>query len=490
LVNFLKEKKMKRKNKQLTILYISLSIIFLFCVSIVNTLSALEPPDPKEKQKLIETKDLSTRLEFVKKLGNHKVDSYLLKRALNRAERKFLEFQGMKREEIDIRAPRMAPPPAWQGMPSKGNVKVFALLIEFNDMTHANTRDFIHNNLFGAGDPARSPYESLAVYYNRSSYNQLNLGNGNTLGWYQTTYKRSSVPQTPAGRENLIKEALNHFKAQGHDFSQYDNNGDGVIDYFIVIWTGPDNGWGKFWWGYQENFTDSSYKLDNKELGKYSWQWETRPTGGIFTPVVVIHETGHALGLPDYYDYDVEVGPRGGVGGLDIMDSGKGDDNCFSKWLLEWVAPVYIFGGTQKLSIEASGTSQNCVLIWPPTAPNVFSEFFMVQNRDRVGNDNAPGMPGDGMLIWHVDGTLNANGTDFLYNNSFTRHKLLRLMEADGKEEIEAGLPADADDYYKAGNEFGPRTKPSSVKYDGTATGIEISQFSAPGRSMSAKFGK
>lgn len=482
---------MERKKKKLKMLYVSLYIILLYCVIMVKPISALEPPDPMEIQKLIKKKGLSSRLEFVKKLGNHKIDSYLLKKAFNRAERKRLESKGVNKEEIDKKAPVMAPPRAWQGMPTTGYMKILAVLIDFQDETHTdtiNTRDHIHNNLFGAGDSTRAPYQSLAGYYSRSSYNQLNLENGNTLGWYQTTYKRTEVNQTKAGREKLLKEVLDHYDSLGHDFSQYDNNNDGVIDYFIVIWAGPDNGWGNFWWGYQTSFSDPAYKLDNVRLGKYSWQWESRQTGGAFTPLVTIHETGHALGLPDYYDYDNSVGPRGGVGGLDMMDANKGDHNCFSKWVLDWITPLYVFGGMQNLTLEASGTSKNCVLICPSETSDVFNEYFMVQNRHRVENDKAPGMPGDGMLIWHVDARLDAEGTDYLYDNSFAEHKLLRLMEADGKEEIETGVGADADDYFKAGKVLDSSSTPSSKKYDGANTGIRISEFSAPGTLMSAKF--
>ena len=59
----------------------------------------------------------------------------------------------------------------------------------------------------------------------------------------------------------------------------------------------------------------------------------------------------------------------------------------------------------------------------------------MVQNRTRPGND--ADLPADGLLIWHVDARLTRSGSDFLYDNSYTAHKLLRLMEADGLEEIE-----------------------------------------------------
>ena len=93
------------------------------------------------------------------------------------------------------------------------------------------------------------------------------------------------------------------------------------------------------------------------------------------------------------------------------------------------------------------------------------------------------------MLIWHVDATLEDNGQDFKYDNSFTSHKLLRLMEADGLEEIETGIGgADIGDYYVAGKVFGPDTTPSSKKYDGTDTEVKVHNFSEPGLQMKATF--
>jgi hypothetical protein len=62
-------------------------------------------------------------------------------------------------------------------------------------------------------------------------------------------------------------------------------------------------------------------------------------------------------------------------------------------------------------------------------------------------------------------------------------------MEADGLEEIETGDGAgDAGDYYKQGDAFGVCTTPSSKKYDGTDSGVEIKNISAPGPQMTANF--
>jgi M6 family metalloprotease-like protein len=466
-------------------------IIFLFLVAFaVNSAWALEPPPEGAFDVMARSGETASRLEFAKQLKNQKIDSFLLKRAINKEKRRFLEAKRVAMSEIERIAPVKAPPPSWQGMPTTGNVKILALLIEFKDQVHTNNASDIHNNLFGTGNAARFPYESVAQYYTRASYNQLDLSSGTTLGWYKTSYNRSSVSTTRTGREKLLKEVLDHFNDQGHDFAQYDNNNDGVIDYFVVIWTGPDTGWSTFWWGYQTVFSDTSYQLDGKRLGKYSWQWEARPVGGNFTPIVVIHETGHALGLPDYYDYDPGTGPRGGVGGLDMMDANRGDHTCFSKWMLDWIEPTVVANGSHDLALKASGTAKDCVIVWPDlTTGKMFSEFFVVQNRHRVGNDQTPQMPADGMLIWHVDATLDDTGQDFKYDNSFTEHKLLRLMEADGLEEIETGADgADSGDYYVEGKAFGPATTPSSKKYDGTDTEVTVNNISASGLQMKATF--
>jgi hypothetical protein len=114
---------------------------------------------------------------------------------------------------------------------------------------------------------------------------------------------------------------------------------------------------------------------------------------------------------------------------------------------------------------------KECVLLWPDfEADGQFGEFFMAENRQKIGNDIE--LPGDGLMVWHVDASLQ--GGDFAYNNSLTDRKLLRLMEADGLEEIESGGSADAGDFYSAGMSFGATTTPSSRAYDGRSTGVEI----------------
>jgi M6 family metalloprotease-like protein len=467
---------------------LSLMVALLVGVAAAPPLSrALEPPRPGEVERFRKSKEWEPRRAFARELGNHKTRPGRLIEALRKARRAALSAAGVSPETAGPLAQAYAPPPAMAGMPTRGSVKLFALLIDFPDYPHGNTQSYINTRLFGNGTPAEFPYESLAAYYQRSSYGQLFLDSGTTLGWYTTSYNRSAIPQTRQGRESLIKEAITYFQNQGHDFRPYDNDGDGTIDYFLVIWSGPDNGWGGFWWGYQTSFGDRNFTVGGKRLEDYSWQWESNPAGGPFTARVAIHETGHALGLADYYDYDDAVGPRGGVGRLDMMDGNWGDHNCFSKWILDWITPTVVASGSSLIPLSPSATLGEAVLVMPGiTSDDRFAEFFMVQNRYRSGNDQT--VPTDGLLIWHVDAALNASGTDFLYDNSDTAHKLLRLMEADGLEEIEQNKQANAGDFYLPGKSFGDVTTPSSVAYSGQPTRVEVGGIARAGTVFSATY--
>jgi M6 family metalloprotease-like protein len=448
---------------------------------------ALERPTREQIERYKLDGTLAMRIAQAKAIGNHKIPPRMKDRLAYKLRRLSLERVGLT---ADKTSRLLAPPPAWRGMPTSGTVKVLALLVSFADYPGVTTPEYFASRLFGDG-VGNPPFDSLRNFYQRSSYDQLTI-EGNVLGWYQAPYARSTVAPLDSeydsqALEKLIKEALNYYEAQGHDFSQYDNDGDGAVDYFCVFWTGPRGDWATFWWGYYTWFSDSAYRLDGKRLTNYSWQWElSNYPSGTFGPSVIIHETGHALGVPDYYDYDDAIGPRGGVGNLDIMDS-TGDHNCFSKFMLDWITPTVVSTGSQTVSLRASGVYPDALIFMPGAVPGrIFNEFFMVQNRFRSGNDTNLFTGSDGLILWHVDSRLNPGNTDFIYDNSYAAHKLLRLMEADGLEEIETyNASANAGDYYKAGMTFGQFTAPSSARYDGLATAMGLTNITGTTTPMS-----
>jgi len=457
-------------------------VILAVLFSSLLTAFALEPPTREQIERYKLDGTLAWRIAQAKAIGNHKMPRRMLDRLDYKVRRLSLERVGLA---ADKTSRLLAPPPSWRGMPTSGTVKVLALLISFSDYPGTTTPEYFNSRLFGDG-VGGPPFDSLRNFYRRSSYDQL-IVEGNVLGWYQAPYARSTVTETDTGRQNLIKEALSFYEAQGHDFSQYDNDGDGAIDYFCVFWTGPHGEWSSFWWGYYTWFSDSTFRLDGKRLTTYSWQWELyNYPSGTFGPSTIIHETGHALGVPDYYDYDDAIGPRGGVGSLDIMD-GTGDHNCFSKFMLDWITPTVVSTGSQTVSLRASGLYPDALIFMPGAVPGrIFDEFFMVQNRYRSGNDTNLFTGSDGLILWHVDSRLDSWNYDFLYDNSYAAHKLLRLMEADGLEEIETyNASADAGDYYKAGTTFGQFTAPSSARYDGLPSAMGLTNITGTTTPMS-----
>ncbi len=130
----------------------------------------------------------------------------------------------------------------------------------------------------------------------------------------------------------------------------------------------------------------------------------------------------------------------------------------------------------------SDSTGQAAVLMHGDAVSDPFAEYYLVQHRRRQGNDAE--IPNDGLLIWHVDARLDADGR-FLYDNSYTEHKLIRLMEADGLEEIHLGGRADAGDFFTPGDLFDTNTTPASLRYDGVPTNIAISSIAAAGDDLS-----
>ncbi len=410
-------------------------------------------------------------------------------------------------DERDLLALGQPRPKTAATLPSLGTMKYFTLIIQFPDDPEIEgdqsypgyfTHDHFDSMLFGEGQPG-TWYHGLHYYYDKSSYGQLNI-TGAVYGWYTAQHPRAwyhpndnnDYATDTSRREGLMMEAILAADAAGADFSQYDNDGDGVVDEFSVMWTGPHGDWATFWWGYHTGF-NTTYEVDGVRFGSYSWQWErsyafnaTPPTPSHFSTTTVIHETGHGLGLPDWYDYDGSVGPDGGVGGLDIMHSNC-DHSCYNKYLLGWINPVIAYTNLPDYAMSHSTDSQDALIIMPgfdPVSP--WTEFYMAQVRKKTGIDSPA--PGSGILLWHVDATINEEG-DTLYDNSYAVHKQFRLMEADGLEEIETGNgSADADDYYDGTDALSPVTIPSSNNYAGSGTGITVDGISAIADTMTADY--
>jgi immune inhibitor A len=155
---------------------------------------------------------------------------------------------------------------------------------------------------------------------------------------------------------------------------------------------------------------------------------------------VLCHEFGHALGLPELYAPGAAV--HEGIGKWGLMGQGtwvgRGRKpphmEAWSKVQLGWVDVVDIDRPTIGLRLPAV-TDQPLVARIPAVTGKP-KEYYLLENRMRAGHDEA--IPGEGILVWHVDESV----TGFRTSQANARHKLLHLVEADGRGDLDRGTSA------------------------------------------------
>ena len=235
---------------------------------------------------------------------------------------------------------------------------------------------------------------------------------------------------------DMIVEACSIANAQHNvDFTQYDNDGDGEVDFVYIIYAGKgeaDGGaentiWPHNWSldaaEYYDNcsYTESQRRFDGKYINNYACSGEidgqTNKRTGIGT---IAHEFSHVIGLPDLYDidygqnYENESTP----GVWHVMDGGSYNNNgntppnytIYDKYFLGWKTPTNPGATKQNLSLKAVGTtgynayqitSDNSLL----AATNTTITYY-IENRQNSGWD--AGLPGHGLVIWKVQYNSNA----------------------------------------------------------------------------------
>lgn len=162
---------------------------------------------------------------------------------------------------------------------------------------------------------------------------------------------------------------------------------------------------------------------------------------------VLAHETGHALGLPDLYDYD---GSSRGIGPWGLMGTGShaatfspAHPSAWEKEQLGWVTVRWLTEGSERFEVPAVERHRT---VFRFDVPDEAGRYVLIENRQRLGSDAH--LPGRGLLVWRVDperGELGAWNRD-------ERAPALTLLAADGRDDLGRGLQADSSDPYPGAN--------------------------------------
>ncbi len=275
---------------------------------------------------------------------------------------------------------------------SKGspNLLVIPLYFDGDNLTFSNNElNKIEKAYFGKAE--ETSWESVTSYYEKSSYGKLKF-QGKVVAPYR--YPSSSVSVEKAflaGRlsvndivERAVKEVLSRDNINPID---YDINSDGYLDGIEIIYKTTQSMTEEttsLWWC----FTSSLHAEPNKDApvtDRYFWslysQIETPYYPNSIDAHTIVHETGHMLGLNDYYDYDSKSIP---VGAVDMMDRNIGDHSAYSKYLLGWVNPKIIDGSASDFQITLSSFTDtgDCVIlrntISDPFNGTPYDEYLML----------------------------------------------------------------------------------------------------------------
>ena len=365
--------------------------------------------------------------------------------------------------------------------------------VQFSGTLARASLDDVQQQIFGESD-------SLASYYSEQSGLGLDLVGTVAPSWYTMSEDMAYYGDNyEENIEQMVVEAVQAADADV-DFSQYDLDGDGVVDELLVVHAGePDeNGGGNGADIWSHYYSIDPISVDGVEVIDYETVSESSPTG------IIVHEFGHSLGLPDLYDTVTDDGSSKGTAEWSIMGYGgyTSPPSSFDPWskkYLGWATNTVYQEITSNgyYTILQDSSSENGIKYF--AVPISSTEEFLIENRHK--ENLLSGDSSGGVLIWHIDelvinesGTWNGcSGTRWDCNtvNGNAKHKLVDVEEAGMQVIDQDKLAAPEDPWYSScgtfggchSSEFSSRSDPAAVSYDGNTT-IYIGVYSDIGTTM------
>ncbi|MCM1520908.1 MAG: M6 family metalloprotease domain-containing protein [Lachnoclostridium sp.] len=402
---------------------------------------------------------------------------------MTRRMQSYMPFEPLNNNAIK-RAPQSGMGLVSSTYPSKGSTKGLIVLVQYKDVsfTHPDPAQYFGDMINKPGFDEYGGTGSALDYFTEQSgglftpsfdvYGPVTLS-GNRADYGGNSSSKGGSDVDPAG---MVVQACQLLDSEV-DFSQYDTDGDGLIDNVFVFYAGQGEasyGPAESIWPHSWDVRSPGYyvTLDGKTLGHYACtnEWEQSRPDGVGT---FIHEFSHVMGLPDLYDTNGQslVCTPGAYSVLDYGPYNNGgctppNYGAYEKNALNWVEPIEITGA-ETFNLQPISTGQFCLI---PT--DTSSEFFLLENRQLTGWDAY--IPGHGMLIWHVD--YNANTFSQNVVNNTQSHQYVDIEEANNtpnnaNRNAMAGWPFPGT---SAKTSFTATTTPAMVSWSGTAINLPI----------------
>lgn len=330
------------------------------------------------------------------------------------------------------------------GCPTTGSPKVLVIPVDFTDIMGSKEGYSIDNILRAfTGGTGTTDYYSVQDYYYISSYGQLDLDITVVDEWFipknPSTYYANATydyygDQVMIGDQLVMDEALAYLSTV-MDLSDFDSDGNAIIDAVVLVTTLEIDDTTDFYWAYRywniyTNEDGYYYEYDGVSANDYLWasysfMHESYDNEGysdytdtsVINTYTYIHEFGHILGVDDYYDYS-EKGNHP-LDGCDIMDGMLGDHNAFTKFNLGWITTSRLVttSSSVTLTLEAFGKSGDTIIVANNFDPNlgVYQEYYIIVYYTNDGlndGENAGYFARDGIVVYHINASLYSENHD------------------------------------------------------------------------------
>lgn len=296
--------------------------------------------------------------------------------------------------------------------PTKGAQKLLVILANFSDTSPAYSQTNFNSYMNEAGYNGTGSFKD---YYLENSRNQLEVTS--VVTEWVTVPQGHDYYGPDAKWGEFAFDAVTAAYNQGVDFSQFDNDGDGIVEGVAIIHQGPgqevtgneNDIWSHSWTLASAGYSLSARTFNGVVVNQYTTQPELRNASGAMNTIgVICHEFGHNLGAPDFYDTDEdENGQYDGTGRWDLMAGGSyngvpsgarpAHHNPYTKILYDWTSATEI-SVPGALSLEPVISTGQIYRINSP----VDGEYLLLENRQQTGFDT--NLPGAGLLVYHADG--------------------------------------------------------------------------------------
>lgn len=361
------------------------------------------------------------------------------------------------------------------------------------------------------GDEKMTNYQSVASYYNRSSYGHLKI-KGEVLDWMSINQSSSQAYSEGASSPENYSDKIAKMVVENLSeemFNKYSTNIDGVLDALYIIYDYPyqndkKNNQDSLFWAYTYH-CKSTDKVSAYSWSSFDFVGEKAIKNHRVDATTFIHETGHLFGLVDYYNKG-SFSYYQPLGFMDMMDYNLGDHSPLSKYLLNWTTPYVLDMGSNnsgEITINDFSSSGDFILIpkgdyngtpydryllisfFSPKGLNDLSNFPSYEYIDKSGEKGIFSYPDKyGVLVYEVNAKLGyyksgpirsyspvcfidetpSKGDyviNFYYDNELSNSNdkpFYHLLESSGENTFITGKSASNNTLFKLGATFGVDT--------------------------------